>query len=127
MALMMGSRIRVRGLALQPLLEMYLRMALLLIAPGELSAALITAKGFFAGVCAHVSGQVIAPRERAHADATLERFLPGMDAYVPGKLVAAGEPAIAAVHRTGVGPLVDRRLARSIRILSWLHGDQAKR
>lgn len=56
MALMMGSRIGVGRLALQPLLEMYLRVALLLVASSELSAALITAKRFFAGVRAHVSG-----------------------------------------------------------------------
>lgn len=70
---------------------------------------------------------MIAPRERAHADATLERLLPGVDAYVPGKLVAAGKPAVAAVHWTSVGPLVDRRLARSIRIFPWFHGDQSER
>lgn len=56
MALMMGSRIGVGRLALQPLLEMYLRVALLLIASSELSAALITAKRFFASVRAHVGG-----------------------------------------------------------------------
>jgi len=70
---------------------------------------------------------VIAPREGAHADATLERFLPRVNANVPGELVAAGESAIATIHRTGVRPLVHRRFARSIRILSRFYGDQLKR
>lgn len=56
MALVMGSRISVGRFALQPLLEVYLRVALLLVTPGELSAALITAKRFLAGVRAHVGG-----------------------------------------------------------------------
>lgn len=70
---------------------------------------------------------MVAPRERAHADATLERLLPGVDAYVPGELVAAREPAVAAVHWASVGPLVDRRLARPIRIFPRFHGDQSER
>lgn len=56
MALVMGSWISMRRLTLQPLLQMYLRVALLLVAPGELSAALITAKRFFTRVRAHVGG-----------------------------------------------------------------------
>lgn len=70
---------------------------------------------------------MVTPRERAHADATLERLLPGVDAYVPGELVAAGEPAVAAIHRTSVRPLMDRCLTRSIRILPRFHGDQSER
>lgn len=53
---LMGSRISMGRLALQPLLEVYLRVAFLLVAPGKLSAALITAKRFLTGVRAHVSG-----------------------------------------------------------------------
>jgi len=52
---MMGSRISVRRLAFQPLFEMYFRVTLLFVASSKLSATLITAKGFLAGVRAHVS------------------------------------------------------------------------
>lgn len=123
----MTSRIRVRALALQPLLEVHLRVTLLLVAPGELSAALITAERFLAGVRTYMGGEVVAARERAHADATLERFLSGVNAYVPRELVAPREPSIAAVDRAGVRPLVDRRFARSIRIFARLHGHQSER
>lgn len=56
MTLRVTSRISVRRFALQPLLKMYLRVALFLIAPGELSAALITAEWLFTGMRAHMGG-----------------------------------------------------------------------
>lgn len=126
-ALRVISRRGVGGLALQPLLEVDFGVPLLLVAPRELSAALITAERFLAGVRSHVGGEVVAPRERAHADATLERLLARMDADVPGELVAAGEPAVATVHGASVRPLVHRRFARSIRVLARLHRDQPER
>lgn len=61
MALRMTPRIGVGRLALQPLLEMHFRVALLLVAPGELATALITAERFLTGVRAHVGSQMIAP------------------------------------------------------------------
>lgn len=126
-ALRVISRRGVGGLALQPLLEVDFGVPLLLVAPRELSAALITAERFLAGVRSHVGGEVVAPRERAHADATLERLLARVDADVPGELVAAGEPAVATVHGASVRPLVHRRFARSIRVLARLHRDQPER
>lgn len=124
--LRMIPRVGVGRLALQPLFEVHLRVALLLVAPCELSAALITAERFLTGVRAHVGSQVVTPRERAHADATLERLLPGVNANMPGEFVAAGEPAVAAVHWAGVGPLMDRRFARSVWVLSRLHRHQSE-
>lgn len=56
MALRMTSWISVRRFALQPLLKMYFCVALLLIAPGELSAALITTEWFLTGMRTHMSG-----------------------------------------------------------------------
>lgn len=123
----MAPGIAVGRLALQPLLEMDLGVAFLLVAPGELTAALITAERFLTGVRAHVSSQVIASRERAHADATLERLLPGVNANVPSKFVAAREPTVTALHRAGIGSLVYRRLAGSIRVLARLHRHQPER
>ena len=70
---------------------------------------------------------MVAPGEGTHADTALERLLTGVYANVPGELVAAGEPAVAAVHGASVRSLVDRRFARSIRILSWFHRDQPER
>lgn len=123
----MTARIGVGRFALQPLLDVHFRVALLLVAPGELATALITAERFLTGVRAHVGSQVIAPRERAHADATLERLLASVDADVPGELVTARESPITAINRASVRSLVDRRFARPIRILSWLHGNQPER
>jgi len=54
--LRVASRISVRRLPLQPLLKMYFRVALLLVAPGELSAALITAERFLPGMRTHMGG-----------------------------------------------------------------------
>lgn len=127
MALRVISRRGVGGLALQPLLQVDFGVPLLLVAPRELSAALITAERFLARVRSHVSGEMVAPRERAHADATLERLLARVDTDMPGELVAAGEPAVAPVHGASVRPLVHRRFTRSIRVLARLHRDQPER
>lgn len=116
-----------RCLALEPLLQVYLGVPLLLVAPREFPAALVAAERLLAGVRAHVGRQMIAARERSHANATLEGLLPRVNSYVPRELVAPGESAIAAVHRAGIGPLVHGRLARAIWILSRLHRHQPQR
>lgn len=117
----------VSRLALQPLLQVHLGVPLLLVASGELSAALITAERLLAGVSPDVGSEMVAPGEGAHADPTLEWLLPGVDAYVSRELVAAGEPAIATVHGACVRSLVHRRFARSIRVLARLHWNQPER
>lgn len=88
-----------------------------LVTPGKLSSAVITRKGFFPSVRTDVSGKVIAPAETAHAYPTLERFVTSVDAQVSAEFVRPGKPPVAALCRTGVGSLVDRRLARSIGVL----------
>lgn len=106
---------------------MNLGVSLLLVAPGELPAALVAAERLFAGVGAHVGRQMIAPREGPHADPALERLLTGVDAYVSGELVAPRESPVAAVDRAGVRSLVDRRFAGSVGVLSGLDGNQPER
>ena len=54
---------------------------------------------------------------------TLKRFLSGVDADVTRELVGPREPAVAVLHGARVRPLVHRRLARSVRILSRFHGN----
>lgn len=88
-----------------------------LVTPGELSPALVAGEGFLPGVRADVRGEVVAAAEVPHADAALEWFVAGVDAQVPAQLVRPGEPAIAALRRARVRPLVDGRLARSVRVL----------
>lgn len=127
MALGMIPGGRVGRLALQPLLQVHLGVSLLLVAPCELAAALITAERLLAGVRPNVGGQVVAPGEGAHADATLKGLLTSVDADVPRQFVAAREPAVATVYGAGVGSLVNWGLAGSVRILPGLHGDQSER
>lgn len=123
----MTPGVRVGRLALQPLFQVYLRVPLLLVAPGELASALVAAERLLAGVRSDVGRQVVAPGERSHANATLERLLAGVNSNVPGELVAPGEPPVAPVDGAGVRTLVDRSLARSIRILSRLYRDEPER
>lgn len=75
------------ALALQPLLQVHLRVPLLLVRPRELAPAHITREWLFTRVSSYVRRQMIRSAEGAHADATLERFLARMDAYMPRQLV----------------------------------------
>lgn len=88
-----------------------------LVTPGELPPALVAGEGFLPGVSADVGGEVVAAAEVPHADAALEGFVAGVDAQVPTQLVRPGEPAVAALRRARVRPLVDGRLARPVRVL----------
>lgn len=93
-------------------------MSLPLVAPGEFAAAEVARERFFSRVRADVRGEVVATAEVAHADAALEWLVSGVDADVSGQFVRAGEPPVAAISRTGVRPLMDGRLAGSVRVLS---------
>jgi hypothetical protein len=95
---------------------------LLFVRAGEFAAANVAAEGFFTRVSAYVGGEVVGAREGSHADAARERFLTCVDANVPCQLVRATKPSVAVLHRTGVGPLVDRGLARSVGVLARFHG-----
>lgn len=90
-----------------------------LVAPRELSAAEVTGEGLLARVCAYVSREVVAPAEAAHTDAALERLMSGVDANVTRELIRARKPPVASLSRTGIRPLMDRRLARSVRVFPW--------
>lgn len=87
------------------------------VTPGELPPALVAGEGFLPGVRADVGGEVVAAAEVPHADAALEWFVTRVDAQVSAQLVRPGEPAIAVLRRARVRPLVDRRLARPVRVL----------
>jgi len=89
-----------------------------LVTPGELPPALVAGEGLLPGVRADVRGEVVAAAEVPHADAALERFVARVDAQVSTQLVRPGEPAVAALRRARVRPLVDGRLARPARVLS---------
>uniref|UniRef100_A0A182QLR0 Uncharacterized protein n=1 Tax=Anopheles farauti TaxID=69004 RepID=A0A182QLR0_9DIPT len=114
-------------LLLDALLEVHLRVTLLLVRSGELSAADVTRERFLARVRPDVRRQVVRPAERAHADPTLERLLAGVDADVAGQLVRAGEPPVAVLDRARVRSLVDGRLARAVRVLARFHRHQLER
>lgn len=90
-----------------------------LVTPRKPSATEVTGEGLLARVCAYVSREVVAPAEAAHADAALERLVSGVDADVTRELIRAREPPVASLRRTGIRALVDRRLARSIRVFPW--------
>ncbi len=90
-----------------------------LVAPGELSAAEVTGEGLLSSVRARVRREVVAAAEAAHADAALERLVAGVDAHVARQLIRARKPPVASLRRTGVRPLVDRGLARSVRVFPW--------
>lgn len=93
-------------------------MSLPLIAPGELAAAELACKGLFARVSANMRCEVVAAAEVAHADPALERLVSCVDPDVSCQFIGSGEPPVAALRRTGVWPLMNRRLTWSVRILS---------
>lgn len=93
-------------------------MSLPLVAPGELAAAEVAGERLFSRVCANVSGEVVAAAEVTHTDPALERLVSSVDPDVSGQFVRAGEPPVAALRWTGVRPLMDGRLAGSVRVLS---------
>lgn len=93
-------------------------MSLPLVAPGELAAAEVARERLLSSVRANVRGEVVAAAEVAHTDPALERLVSSVDPDVSGQFVGAGEAPVAALCRTGVRPLVDRRLAGSVRVLS---------
>lgn len=117
---------------------MDLRVPFSLIGPRKFPAADLTAEGLLAGVRANVRGQVVASREGTHADAALkyntlkamkgnsfayatngidpylEWLLPGVNSDVPRELVGPAEPSVALVNRALVGPLLQRRLRRTL-------------
>ena len=89
-----------------------------LVAAREFAATKVARERLLSGVRANVRGEVVAAAEVAHADAALERLVPGVDADVSGQFVGARESSVATLRRTGVRPLVDGRLAGSVRVLS---------
>lgn len=93
-------------------------MSLSLIAPGKLAAAEVACERLLSGVRADVRGEVVAAAEVAHTDPALERLVSSVDPDVSGQFVGSGETPVAALGRTGVWPLVDRRLAGSVRVFS---------
>lgn len=94
-------------------------MSLSFVAPRELSPAKVAGERLFAGVRANVGRQVVAATKVPHAYPTLEGFVAGVDADVSGKFVRAREAPVAALRRTGVGPLVHGRLAGSVGVFPW--------
>lgn len=97
---------------------MNLGVSLSLVAPGELAATEIAGERLFTRVRADVRSEVVATAEVPHAYAALERFVSCVDANVPCQFVRAGETPVAALRRARVGPLVDGRLAWSVRVLA---------
>lgn len=93
-------------------------MALPLITPGKLAAAVVTGKGLLASVRADVGGEVVTAAEVAHANPTLEGLVPRMDADVPRQLVGPGKAPVTAFCWARVGPLVHWRLARPVGVLA---------
>lgn len=115
------------ALALQPLLQVHLRVPLLLVRARELAAAHVARERLLARVGAHMCRQVVRSTERAHTDSTLERFLARVDADVPRQLIRPREPAVAAFHRACVWPLVDGGFARSVRVLARFDSNEPQR
>lgn len=93
-------------------------MSLPFVAPGELPTTIVAGERLLSRVRADVRGEVVAAAEVAHADPTLEGLVSSVDADVSGQFIRAGKPPIAALRRTRVWPLMDRRLAGSVRVLS---------
>lgn len=114
-----------RRLAFDPLLQMNFGVSLLLVGAGEFAAALVAGERLLARVRPDVSRQVVRAREAPHADPALERLLTRVDANVAGQLVRPGKPPVARVDRTGVGPLVNGRLARTHWIATGFDRNQA--
>ena len=93
-------------------------MALPLVAPGKLAAAVVTGKGLLASVGADVGSEVVTAAEVAHANPTLEGLVPGVDADVPRQLVRTGKAPVTAFCWARVGPLMHWCLARPVRVLA---------
>lgn len=93
-------------------------VSLPLVAPGELPTTVVAGERLLSRVRADVRGEVVAAAEVAHADPALEWLVSSVDADVSGQFVRAGKPPVAALRRTGVRPLMDGRLAGSVRVLS---------
>lgn len=86
-----GGRHRGRGRTAFPLLlsQVDLGVALPLVTPGKLAAAVVTGEGLLASVRADVSGEVVTAAEVAHANPALEGLVARVDADVPRELVGA--------------------------------------
>lgn len=95
-----------------------LGVALPLIAPGKLAAAVVTGKGLLTSVGADVGSEVVTAAEVAHANPTLEGLVSRVDSDVSGQLVRAGEASVTALCWAGVGPLVHWGLARPVGVLA---------
>ena len=109
------------------LLEVYLGVALALVATRKLAPAELAGKGLLARMRADVSGKVVAAAEAPHADPALEGLVARVDAQMPGQLVRTAEAAVAALRRARVWPLVERGLARSIGVLARPYGLERER
>lgn len=93
-------------------------MALPLITPGKLAAAVVTGKGLLASVGADVGSEVVTTAEIAHANPTLEGLVPRMDSDVPCQLIRAGKAAVTAFCWARIGPLMHWCLARPVGVLA---------
>ena len=93
-------------------------MALPLVTPGELAAAVVTGKGLLASVGADVGSEMVTAAEVAHANPTLEGFVSRVDADVSGQLIRAGEAPVTAFCWARVGPLMHWGLARPVGVLA---------
>jgi len=96
---------------------MDLAVPLPLVTASELTTARVTGIRLFTRVSADVGRQVIATTKVPQANPTLEWLLSRVDADVPGELVAPREPSVAALCGAGVGPLVRRGFAGTVRVL----------
>lgn len=74
--------------------------------------------------CRHANTNMNRTRVQKRRRAT---GIPRQQFLLPCELVGAREPAVAVFHGTGVGPLVHRRLAGTVRVLPRLHGHQLER
>lgn len=93
-------------------------MALPLITPGKLAAAVVTGKGLLTSVGADVGSEVVTTAEVAHANPTLEGLVPRVDSDVPCQLVRARKAPVTAFCWARIGPLMHRRLARPVGVLA---------
>lgn len=93
-------------------------MALPLITPGKLAAAVVTGKGLLASVGADVGSEVVTAAEVAHANPTLEGLVSRVDSDVSGQLIGAGEAPVTAFCWARVGPLMHWGLARPVGVLA---------
>lgn len=93
-------------------------MALPLIAPCKLAAAVVTGKRLLASVGTNVGSEVVTAAEVAHANPTLEGLVPRVDSDVPCQLVRARKAPVTAFRGARVGPLMHWRLARPVGVLA---------